>query len=116
MTRRGGSDLYMTRVENPNRGPGYVGRTLFRRELTSFLDEVPERGRNSFERAVTFELYGADVGLAGEVSRHASRFLALGGCEKCRGRSQPNDGCFFSSLARDAYQSRGPSGGHDPPQ
>ena len=43
--RRGGSDLYTTKVATLRiltGGSGYDGRTLFRRELASFLNEVSE--------------------------------------------------------------------------
>lgn len=48
-------------VEDPDGKSGDDGRTPFGRELTSFLDEVPEGRRGSFEGTIIFELHNTDV-------------------------------------------------------
>jgi hypothetical protein len=68
--------------ENLNRETSFGGHTFFRRELATFLNDIPEGGRCSFERTIRFDLHLADVGLAGDVSRHFSCLLALEGCEE----------------------------------
>ena len=91
-------------------------RTLLGREPTSFLNEVSEGGRSSFERTISFEMLDGDIRLARDVSGHFSRLLVLEQCKEGRGGSYPSEGCFICPLAGDAYQSRGSSRGHGPPE
>ena len=62
--------VYKGRLRNWTKR-GSDSRTCFGRELASFLNEIPEGGRRPFERTIGFDLHFANVGLAGDVSRHA---------------------------------------------
>lgn len=55
--------------------------------MASLLNEIPEGGGRSFERTIRFDIHLADVGLAGDVSRHFdfSCLPVVGvGCEERR--------------------------------